>query len=85
MSTRAAVDAEAEFKPTALDIVLGYANRIAVTLILLSMPRLPEIAGKIAVGIMLAIFLIQFGRDFLKGVEDAGGWSGRPGPPNTAS
>lgn len=81
MSTQAAADAERDGKPMKFDIVLEYVHRIAITLVLLSLPRLPEIAGRIGLGLMVALFLIQFGRDFLKGVEDAGGWSDRRNPP----
>jgi hypothetical protein len=39
--------------------------------------RFPETAGHIAFWVMCAIVAIQFGREFLKGVADAGGWSGK--------
>ncbi len=49
-------------------------------------PRFPDIAGRIALWVMGAIVAIQLGREFLKGVAEAGGWRAKQSvKPHTAT
>jgi hypothetical protein len=60
-----------------LSRLLQWTFGICVLVVFASMVRLPETAGHVALWVMGAIVAIQFGQQFLKGVADAGGWTGK--------
>ena len=68
----------ADRRQSLIDDMLVRACHIAVLAIFASLfPRLPDSVGYTAVGVLITIACFYVGREFWRGVQDAGGWSGK--------
>src|SRR5438105_4676767 len=65
--------------PSMFDKVLSGISGTAILIAFSALVQpFPKLAGYIALGVLVAVYCVQLGRDFVKGVTDAGGWSKKP-------